>query len=716
MKKRRSDQRVKKRRPDKRVKVIAECAELVAVDFGTSNLRMGSGNTAGESFKEIGNYPGAYGSYRPSTIAQAPSNIVYQKSEDAPAKVLGFGYCKPRVRHDDISVDAVKTPLLPDPQNYSYTYASQITAAKECLLDSVEQISEDFMKCAIEHAITQNDGEPSKGWLFAGPQGWTIQEVERFRKIVQRAGCKGEIWIHGESDCVAFANLSDIQHATRKNKVAVGVFDFGAGTTDVTVSELHFSRDSRSLEAIDELKESLGIAVGGNLFDERFGRVLRAKLDKDMSLEEEHKTWPLFENHFREISKPRWSTENCDEARKNFEEEYPYSIPNSTNRFVLTEEDMDHIMKPPIAEICRRIADHLSGIKLDVVVLSGGTSEVVHLRDSLEKMLKSTGVLKSDRNIVYNPSHSTNAVVKGLFFLSRNRDLFQNRYARMSLAYVVRHERIELSDKQNIPGEDSQQEGFYDSADRIMTKGVCVTGGVQMIEIYYDIDANRTTLDLYPIDIRTPNASVPTYQSGIRKWNFASQCTTVATLDLQPILKGINIEKLEESAEGKRRLWVQLGFEVGMEIIVEVFWRHDGHKCTAEMSEFSANCKVKIPDTPLLNEFRSPIQQRQTSASIIKSDTLDDHLENLRSISKERKAEIEKHEMERKAEMKRSDTERVDMKKKLAQMESENLARKMEAQMHNLRGRHSGEDDSFTNWPDTVDPRFLILGDNLGIE
>jgi hypothetical protein len=53
-----------------------------------------------------------------------------------------------------------------------------------------------------------------------------------------------------------------------------------------------------------------------------------------------------------------------------------------------------------------------------------------------------------------------------------------------------------------------------------------------MIEIYYDIDANRTTLDLSSIDIYIPNTSVPTYQCGIRKWNFASQCTTVATLHL----------------------------------------------------------------------------------------------------------------------------------------------------------------------------------------
>jgi hypothetical protein len=159
-----------KQRPRKRIKIDAECAELVAVDFGTSNLRMDFGNTNEERFKEIGNYPAAYGSYRPSTIAQAPSNIVYRKFEDRPAKVVGFGFCKPRVRYNDISVDTVKTPLLPDPQYYSFIYASQITAAKECLLDSVEQISEDFMKKVVEYAIKENyRRQPSKGWLFAGP-------------------------------------------------------------------------------------------------------------------------------------------------------------------------------------------------------------------------------------------------------------------------------------------------------------------------------------------------------------------------------------------------------------------------------------------------------------------------------------------------------------------------------------------------------------------
>ncbi|PQE16265.1 hypothetical protein CJF31_00011290 [Rutstroemia sp. NJR-2017a BVV2] len=566
-----------KQRLPKHIKIDAEYAELVVVDFGTSNLRIDFGNTNKERFKEIGNYPIMYKSYRPSTITQALSNIIYRKFENRPAKVMGFGFCKPRVRYNNISVTAVKTPLLPDPQNYSHIYTSQIIAAKEYLLDSAEQISEDFIKKAVEYTIKEN--------------------------------------YRHESNYIAFANVSDIQHATRKNKVAVEVFDFGTSTTDITVSEIHFSHNRKSLEAIDELKESLGIAVGGNLFDKRFGR-------------------PLFENHFREISKPYWSIENCNkQTTKNYKEEYPYSIPNNIDK-----EDMNYIMKPLIAEIYRYIVDHLSDIKLDIVVLSDSISEIVHLRVSLEKILKSTEVLKSDRKIVYNPGHSTSAnrniVVKGLFFLSHNRDLFQNRYTYISLAYIVRYKYIELSDKQNIPDIDSQQEGFYNSANRIMTKGVCIPGGVQMIEIYYDIDTNRTTLDLSPIDIYILNASVPIYQYRIRKWNFTSQYTTVATLHLQRILTGINIEKLEESTEGKYRVWVQLGFEVGIEIVVEVFWRYDGHKYTTETSEFSY-------------------------------DTLDDHLESLRSISEGRKVEIEKHKIERKAEMKRADTERADMEKKI---------------------------------------------------
>ncbi|KAF7914563.1 uncharacterized protein EAF01_000969 [Botrytis porri] len=136
-------------------------------------------------------------------------------------------------------------------------------------------------------------------------------------------------------------------------------------------------------------------------------------------------------------------------------------------------------------------------------------------------------------------------------------------------------------------------------------------------------------------------------------------------------------------------------------------------KCTTETSEFSANCQVKIPDTPLLNEFRSPVQQRKTSNSTINYDTLDGHLDKLRSISERRKAEMEKDEMERKAEMKRADTERADVEKKIAQMESDELTRKIAAQMQNV-GRQDFrvhvEDDSFADWPQTVDPKFLSLG------
>ncbi|PQE25011.1 hypothetical protein CJF32_00009559 [Rutstroemia sp. NJR-2017a WRK4] len=216
--------------------------------------------------------------------------------------------------------------------------------------------------------------------------------------------------------------------------------------------------------------------------------------------------------------------ENCDEQSiKNCDEVYPYSISNSIDKFVLTKEDIDYIMKPPIAEICRYIADYLSGIKLDIVVLLGGISEMVYLRDSLREMLKGKGVLKNDGNIIYNPVYST-----------------------LNLGMSIGSP-IKIASK----------------------KGVCISGGVQIIDIYYDVDTNRTTLDLSPIDIYTPNT--------------------------------------DESIEGKYRVWIQLGFKVGMEIIVEVFWRYDGYKCTAETSEFSVNCQVKIPDILLLNEFRSPV-------------------------------------------------------------------------------------------------------------
>ncbi|PQE26678.1 hypothetical protein CJF30_00011113 [Rutstroemia sp. NJR-2017a BBW] len=536
-----------KKRPTKRAKFNhhpppqQKVVDFILVDFGTSKICMASGNANQEEFKMIGKYPNAQGCNTPSTVAQAPSTVLYKKFKNQPAQALGFGYILRRKRRDDeILVEAVKIPLLPDPDVYDCTYAAQVVTAEECLMESPKQFAKDFFKLAIEHALRQFDGrQPTKGWVFAAPQCYTILEVQRFRDMVVEAGCKGEIWINGESDCVAFANLDDISRATNKNNVAVGVVDIGAGTTV---------------------------------------------------------------NHFRNISKVNWSPEEDDE-------EYPYQIGDGREKFVLKEEDMNHIMNPPIDEISRRIIAHLSNVKLDVVLLSGGTSELLPLRKSLEEMLKAEKVLTRDATIIHNPSYSTlvsrpnkkrNAVVHGLHVWITHQDLIKTKYAHVTLS-----------------------------------RGTRVHGGVERIDIYYAIDPNKTDtnsliLDLLPIDICTPTPDAPTYRSGTRVWNFASHCTTLATLDLNTILTGVNIKDLEESVAGKRRLWVQLGFKVAMDIIVEVLWRHDGLKCTSSNNmEFTKECRIRIPDTVLMDEFRSPVQQGRTFDSTIRFDTLDDHLRRI---------------------------------------------------------------------------------------
>ncbi|KAH7378861.1 hypothetical protein BKA64DRAFT_714035 [Cadophora sp. MPI-SDFR-AT-0126] len=68
--------------------------------------------------------------------------------------------------------------------------------------------------------------------------------------------------------------------------VTAGIFDLGAGTADVTTSEICFNVDGTP-PTITERRAPLGFAIGGDLFDIRFIDVLRAKLCIDLPLEEE---------------------------------------------------------------------------------------------------------------------------------------------------------------------------------------------------------------------------------------------------------------------------------------------------------------------------------------------------------------------------------------------------------------------------------------------
>ena len=73
----------------------------------------------------------------------------------------------------------------------------------------------------------------------------------------------------------------------------------------------------------------VGFAIGGDLFDDRFMAVLRARLGNKMLPDHEQPSFEPFVDYFHTRSKPRWP--------QNFEEEeYPFHIPDGRGRFVLT--------------------------------------------------------------------------------------------------------------------------------------------------------------------------------------------------------------------------------------------------------------------------------------------------------------------------------------------------------------------------------------------
>ncbi|CAD6442469.1 3b1c5d94-71da-4aaa-ad5b-e1f54b981972 [Sclerotinia trifoliorum] len=620
-------------------KQIKGLLDYIYIDLGTGDLRMAYSIEGGEDCREIGNYPGAQAG-TPSLVSQAPTNIIYEPNGDEPAKPVAFGYTKPRRRQKLVS--GVKIALLPDPESYGYAYAALVDAADDLHLRSVQQILEDFLRFAIEHAIKECGGQqPTKGWVFSVPQYYKIEEVQNFRALIQRAGCLGNIHIHGESDCVAYANLStiediisDAKESVFKKKqnytIAVGIFDLGAGTTDITTSEICFKHDGGP-PAINELSAPLGFAIGGDSFDGRFIDLLRAKLDINMTPDKEHAFFNAFVNHFHLQSKPQWTTDFEDE-------EYPFSVPYGKDQFVLTEEDMTYIMEPPIDEICRRVGEHLAQIirPLDLVVISGGNSEVPGMVNKLCAMLKGKNIINDDEKVIHLVGQSLNAVVHGLHYWINHPQLVRGRYACMTLARVVKRHRKELAERIKVPAEDAKLPKFYDCAERIMTEGILVPDGIQTVDIYFDIDINAKNLNLLPIDICIPNRDAETYTSKTGLWNFASECRTIGALHLKSTITNIDIGALRKVAtKGLRRLWLRLSIEVDIDINVVVSWRPDGRKLKEDTEFCSTKLtleSVNLSGQRLVNEFRAPIQQRESPNSNITNDTLPSYLQMLKAV------------------------------------------------------------------------------------
>jgi len=155
--------------------------------------------------------------------------------------------------------------------------------------------------------------------------------------------------------------------------------------------------------------------------------------------------------------------------------------------------------------------------------------------------------------------------------------------------------------------------------------------------VYYDIDADAEKCDLRPIAFCIPNQGSQEYTSGRCVWNFASECRLVGMLDIMPTLAGVDVAALRRGpVKGKRRCWLRLGVEVGMDITIKVSWRSDGRKPQDEKGLCSSTLtlnNLELPNESLWNEFRTPIQQRESCNSSISTDTLPGHLERLRTAA-----------------------------------------------------------------------------------
>ncbi|PQE13421.1 hypothetical protein CJF32_00011240 [Rutstroemia sp. NJR-2017a WRK4] len=598
--------------------------DYIFVDLGTGGLRMAYSNEGDEKCREIGNYPGAQAG-TPSLVSQAPSNIIYEPHDDKPATPIAFGHVIPRRRQRLVS--NVKIALLPDPESYGYTHSLLVDAADSLRLSSVQQIPEDFLKLAIQHAVKECRGQPNKGWVFSVPQYYKIDEVQNYRALVQRAGCIGPVDIHGESDSVAYANLPMIEQIVRGAKdiafekgenftIKAGIFDLGAGTTDVTTSEICFKCDGTP-PTISELKAPFGFPIGGDIFDERFVDVLRTKLEIDITPDKEEKHIKSFVQRFHTASKPQWPTHFEDD-------EYPFRVSKGQNPFELSVEDMEHIMEPPTEEIRQRICKYLSKLGLlDLVVISGGNSEMPSMIPSMRAILTEKRIVNREENVIHLAGHTSNAVVHGLHYWVNHSQLVKARYARTTLAFVVRRPLKELGGV-DIP-KDARSGSFYNGVTRMITEGELVPHGIKFVDIFFDIRANSTKLDLLPIDICVPESNNSFY---------THKCKTIGEIDLSPMITDVKISQLKVVPKKHwRRLWLRLGIEVGIDINITIFWTANGLPVTEDRNPYSATLtleNLKLPNQTLSVGFRAPRQQRERSGSSITNDTLPSYLDQLK--------------------------------------------------------------------------------------
>ena len=143
-------------------------------------------------------------------------------------------------------------------------------------------------------------------------------------------------------------------------------------------------------------------------------------------------------------------------------------------------------------------------------------------------------------------------------------------------------------------------------------------------------------MDVEPIILCIPNKGSEEYISGTSLWNFASECRSVGAIDITPTLQSIDVSSIKRNGTGFRQCWLRLSIAVSVDIAITVSWRRDGSrvkKGEADLSSAKLTIDLDMSQGALVNEFRTPIQQRESSGSNISHDTLPQHLQALGALS-----------------------------------------------------------------------------------
>jgi hypothetical protein len=121
--------------------------------------------------------------------------------------------------------------------------------------------------------LPQLDGNSIGYLVITRPNTYTAKQCEDLLRAVEAAAqaCMGSQWsrrqirLVSESEAVLYAFLSDYpgEAVNNRKSEAVMVYDFGAGTTDISLFEVEWNEG----HATPQLKGSVGVQVAGNRID-----------------------------------------------------------------------------------------------------------------------------------------------------------------------------------------------------------------------------------------------------------------------------------------------------------------------------------------------------------------------------------------------------------------------------------------------------------------